>query len=119
MVIVCSDVEATLGWWQRELGLEPLRVTEWRKGTALFPSLRLNADTIVDFLAGERTGENVNHVALTVDVDAAALEALVAERGWDVAVPLNRQLYGARGVGAGVYIRDPEGNVIELRTYPR
>jgi hypothetical protein len=78
----------------------------------------INARTIVDFLPGVRSGENVAHVALTVDVDADSLEDLAAERRWDVVAPLNRQLYGARGIGAGLYIRDPEGNIIELRAYP-
>lgn len=117
VVILCSDIDRTLAWWEQELGLEPVRVEEWRAGTAPFPSLRLNGSTIVDFLPGERAGENIAHVAVEVDVGADALESLVAERGWDVVFPLNRELFGARGMGAGVYIRDPEGNVIELRTY--
>jgi catechol 2,3-dioxygenase-like lactoylglutathione lyase family enzyme len=117
VVILCSDIDRTLAWWQQELGLESVRVDEWRSGGAPFPSLRLNASTIVDFLPGNRTGENIAHVAVEVDVGADQLETLVAERGWDVVFPLNRELFGARGVGAGIYIRDPEGNVIELRTY--
>jgi catechol 2,3-dioxygenase-like lactoylglutathione lyase family enzyme len=117
VVVICSDVENTLAWWQRELGLDPLRLEAFRDGTAPFPSLRLNPNTILDFVVGERTGENVAHVAIEVDADADRLEALVGERGWDVAVPLDRSLFGARGIGAGVYIRDPEGNVLELRTY--
>ncbi len=117
VVILCSDIDRTLAWGQEELGLEPVRVEEWRSGAAPFPSLRLNASTIVDFLPGKRTGENVAHIAVAVDVDADSLEALTAERGWDVVVPLNRELFGARGMGAGIYIRDPEGNVIELRAY--
>jgi catechol 2,3-dioxygenase-like lactoylglutathione lyase family enzyme len=117
VVILCSDIDRTLAWWQQELGLEPVRIDEWRSGGAPFPSLRLNASTIADFLPGNRTGENVAHVAVEVDVDADQLETLVAERGWDVVFPLNRELFGARGLGAGIYIRDPEGNVIELRTY--
>lgn len=117
VVVICSDVEKTLAWWRDELGLEPLRVDEWRAGRAPFPSLRVNDGTIVDFLAGQRTGDNIAHVAVAVDVDRAELDRLVADRGWDVAIPLNDQLYGARGIGAGVYVRDPEGNVIELRTY--
>jgi catechol 2,3-dioxygenase-like lactoylglutathione lyase family enzyme len=117
IVVVCSDVERTMGWWQRELGLEPLGHDEWRAGRAPFPSLRLSASTIVDFVSGERTGENVAHVAVTVDVGGDELAALAEERGWDVAAPLNRSLSGARGIGAGIYVRDPSGNVIELRTY--
>ncbi len=117
VVILCSDIDRTLAWWQEELGLEPVRVEEWRSGAAPFPSLRLNASTIVDFLPGRRTGENVAHIAVAVDVDADALEALTAERGWDVVFPMNRELFGARGMGAGIYIRDPEGTVVELRTY--
>jgi catechol 2,3-dioxygenase-like lactoylglutathione lyase family enzyme len=117
IVILCSDIDRTLAWWQQELSLQPVRVDEWRAGAAPFPSLRLNASTIVDFLPGKRTGENVAHVAVEVDADADTLEALVGERGWDVVFPLNRQLFGARGVGAGIYIRDPEGNVVELRCY--
>ena len=118
IVVICTDVEQTLGWWQRELGLEPRRLDDWRSGVAPFPSLMINARTIIDFLPGERSGENVAHVALTVDVDADSLEELAAERGWDVVAPLNRRLYGARGIGAGLYIRDPEGNILELRAYP-
>ena len=117
IVVVCTDVERTLDWWRRELGLEPVRVDEWRAGQAPFPSLRLGPATIVDFFAGERTGENVAHVALAVDATGDELAALAEERGWDVVSPLNRGLYGAAGTGAGIYVRDPEGNVVELRTY--
>ena len=117
IVVLCGDVERTLAWWQSELGLEPVRVDEWRANTAPFPSLRLSDSTIVDFLPSPRSGENIAHVAVAVDVSADELNTLAEERGWDVVVPLNRELYGARGVGAGLYIRDPEGNIIELRTY--
>jgi catechol 2,3-dioxygenase-like lactoylglutathione lyase family enzyme len=117
VVILCADIDRTLAWWQGELGLEPVRVDEWRSGAAPFPSLRLNSSTIVDFMPGRRSGENIAHIAVEVDVPGSALESLVAERGWDVVSPINRELFGARGTGAGIYIRDPEGNVIELRTY--
>ena len=117
VVVVCSDVERTLRWWREELGLEPVRLEEWRAGTAPFPSLRLSETTVADFVRGERMGENYAHIALAVDVSRDELAALVEERGWDVASPLDSHLFGARGIGAGVYIRDPEGNVLELRTY--
>ncbi len=117
IVVICTDVDRTLGWWRDELGLQPVRLEEWRAGKAPFPSLRLNDATIVDFVQGTRTGENYAHVAVAVDVSRDELAALATARGWDVAVPLNDELFGARGVGAGIYVRDPEGNVVELRTY--
>src|SRR3954469_22560999 len=74
VVIDCHDVERSLAWWCDELGLEPVRVDEWRRGDAPFVSVRLNATTIIDLVAAERTGENINHIAVTVeDVDLAEL----------------------------------------------
>ena len=55
------------------LGLTPERVDEWRDGKAPFPSARVNANTVIDFVAAPRTGENANHVCLVIeptDLDA-------------------------------------------------
>jgi catechol 2,3-dioxygenase-like lactoylglutathione lyase family enzyme len=77
-------------------------------------SVRLDATTIIDLFARERTGENVNHLAVTVDdVDLAEL---VASGRFEVLGGPTR-LFGAQGVGMGVYVRDPDGNTVELRTY--
>ena len=48
---------------------------------------------------GERSGSNVDHIALVVDAD---LDELAAEHG--VAGP--KELFGARGRGRGIYLRD-------------
>jgi catechol 2,3-dioxygenase-like lactoylglutathione lyase family enzyme len=108
------DVEAVLAWYRDELGLEALRVQEWRDKKVLFVSLRISEDTIIDLFEGERTGENVNHIALVVegvDVDElAASGRFTVEMG-------PADLFGARGQGRGVYLRDPAGNLVELRTY--
>ena len=38
---------------------------------------------------------------------------------WSLAVAGGpADLYGARGQGRGLYVRDPDGHVVELRTYP-
>jgi catechol 2,3-dioxygenase-like lactoylglutathione lyase family enzyme len=114
IVIDCADVERSVAWWCGELGLEPLRLEEWRHGRAPFVSVRIDAHTIIDLQAAERTGENVNHIALTVDdVD---LDALATSGQFDV-VRGPATLFGARGIGRGLYVRDPDSNVIELRTY--
>jgi catechol 2,3-dioxygenase-like lactoylglutathione lyase family enzyme len=114
IVLNCADVEKELAWWRDELGLEPLRVDEWRRKEVPFVSIRVNAGTIIDLFEAARSGENLNHVALTVeDVD---LDALAASGRFDVVGGPSR-LFGARGTGTGLYVRDPEGNVVELRTY--
>jgi catechol 2,3-dioxygenase-like lactoylglutathione lyase family enzyme len=113
-VLVAPDVEALIAWYRDELGLQPERLDEWRRGEVLFASLRVSDSTLIDVFTGERTGVNVDHVALTVeDVD---LDELAASGRFDVEMgPMD--LFGARGTGRGVYIRDPAGNRVELRTY--
>ncbi len=114
IVLAVSDVERTLAWYEDALGLEPLRVEEWRRGEAPFPSLRVSESMIIDVIDGPRAGENVDHICLLVDVDD--LDAVVASGRFDVVSGPSR-LWGARGYGQGVYVRDPDGNVLELRHY--
>jgi len=114
IVLAVSDVERTLRWYEEHLGLEPLRVDEWREGDAPFPSLRVNDSMIFDVIVGPRAGENVDHICLLVDTDD--LDALAASGRFDVVGGPSR-LWGARGYGQGLYVRDPDGNVLELRHY--
>jgi catechol 2,3-dioxygenase-like lactoylglutathione lyase family enzyme len=114
IVIVTPDVEATVGWYRDVLGLEILGLDEWRDGTLLFPSARVDATTIIDFLSGEPSGENLNHYALVVDGitadELAATGDFLIEDG-----PGDRS--GAQGVGRSIYVRDPAGVLVELRSY--
>jgi len=114
LVLNVSDVEVSLSWYMLHLGLEPVRVNEWRRGEAPFPSLRINDSAIIDFLSSERSGENLNHFCLVVDdADLHALHAsgVIETEGEP------RRLYGARGIGWGLYVLDPDGNRVELRHY--
>ncbi len=117
IVVLVSDVERSLNWYRDKLGLEALRVEEWRRGEVPFPSLRINADTIIDLFAGERTGVNVDHVALRVEAEAGDLQALVDSGEFEV-VRGPVRVWGARGDGLSVYVRDPDGNQVELKSYP-
>lgn len=112
VVVNTSDVERSLAFYCGVLGLEPVRVEEWRRKEAPFPSVRVNAGTIIDLFATPRTGENVNHFCLVVEpVDFDALKP----RFDVVDGPATR--FGARGDGTSLYVRDPDGNTIELRFY--
>jgi catechol 2,3-dioxygenase-like lactoylglutathione lyase family enzyme len=116
VVLNCRDVEASLRWYTEELGLEPVRAAEWRAGDAPFPSVRVDAGTIIDLLATDRTGVNVDHVCLVVE--PTDLDALARSGRFEVVGdgPVEG-LFGARGLARSLYIRDPDGNTVELRCY--
>ena len=114
VVLNVADVERSLAFYCDELGLAPERVEEWRRGEILFPSVRVDAHTIIDLLAVPRTGENADHLCLVVEpVD---LEA-VKESGRFEVVDGPATRFGARGDGTSLYVKDPDGNTVELRYY--
>lgn len=116
IVLRCRDVEATLAWYVEVLGLAPDRVEEWRAGEVFFPSVRVNADTIIDLLATDDEVESgrLDHVCLVIE--PTDLSALAASGRFDV-VDGPGPRSGARGVGTSLYVRDPDGTVVELRYY--
>ena len=117
LVLKVADVERTLAWYTERLGLAGERVDEWRRGEVLFPSVRVDATTLIDLLAGAPTGTNVDHLCLVLHADAD-LDGLAASGDFDVvgAGPADG-LYGAQGYARSLYVRDPDGTVVELRTY--
>jgi catechol 2,3-dioxygenase-like lactoylglutathione lyase family enzyme len=115
-VLVASDVERTLDWYARHVGLRPMRVDDWRAGEVSFPSLRVDEATIVDVIPGyaDDGRGHVDHICFVVsEADLAALtddpELEIVDQG---------ERYGARGVGQSIYVRDPDGLMVELRCYP-
>jgi len=117
VVFRVSDPERTIAWWRDTFGLQPERLDEWRRHDAPFASVRVTPTTILDLFVGERPegdAANVDHVAFVVeDVD---LDELAASGRVEVeSGPAD--LWGARGMGRGLYLLDPDGNRLELRTY--
>ena len=112
VVVNSSDIERSIAWYCDVLACEPVRVEEWRRGEALFPSVRVTPETIIDLFPAERTGENVHHFCLVIepaDLDALARQFPDARRADD--------LFGARGYASSLYVSDPDGNTVELRYY--
>ena len=114
IVLSVADVERSLAFYCGTLGLEPMRVDEWRDKKVRFPSARVNAETIIDLAFGERSGTNLDHFCLVIEpIDFDALlnsGEIEIERG-----PAVRT--GAKGDGHSVYLRDPDQNLVELRYY--
>jgi catechol 2,3-dioxygenase-like lactoylglutathione lyase family enzyme len=114
IVLNVTDVERSLAFYTGELGLEPINVEEWRRGERFFPSVRVDAGSIIDLIALPRTGENLDHFCLVVEpMDFDALKA--SGRFEIVDGPDIR--FGARGDGTSIYLRDPDATLVELRYY--
>ncbi|MBL1091110.1 MULTISPECIES: VOC family protein [Streptomyces] len=121
LVLKVRDIERALDFYCGPLGLEPVRVEEWRAGEAPFPSVRINPVTIIDLIthpedeAGAAPATNVDHICLVVDpldwqevIESGVFTVLEG--------PVGR--YGARGDAQSIYVQDPDGNTVELRWYP-
>ncbi|GJD08618.1 hypothetical protein Gasu2_29100 [Galdieria sulphuraria] len=128
IVINAFDVEVLLRFYSDLLEFPCVRLTEWRQGKVPFPSVRLNDETIIDLfptklwkgentVVRDSTTLNVNHFCITL-----------AKVDWDYLVKKLAQhnihpesgpkvLFGAKGNGTSIYIRDPENNLVELRYY--
>jgi len=114
IVVNCADVEKSLAWYCDVLGLPAERVEEWRAGETFFPSVRIDEHTIIDLFPTARDGENINHFCIVIE--PTDLDAVAASGVFDVMDgPATR--WGARGDGTSLYVRDPDGNTIELRYY--
>jgi glyoxylase I family protein len=126
IVLNVSDVERSLKYYTEVLGLQGERVNEFREGKVGFPSVRINASTIIDLfpkkadsraLTEAKNNANLNHFCLVVGAqDFAGIVDYLKENQISVlAGPVSR--WGARGQATSVYFLDPDGNEIEIRCY--
>ena len=121
-----EDAEKMLAFYAKVLLFATERLEEYRRGDVPFPSVRLNADTIIDLFPkqmwqksagmGQDRGR-LNHFCIVLDKQAweNLLERLQAGR---VAIEEGpAPSWGAHGTGISIYFRDPEDNLIEARQY--
>ncbi len=113
LVLNVADAKRSLAFYVDVLGLEPVRLAEWEAGEAPFVSVRVDANTIIDLMEQEVTGRNVDHFCLVVEDD---ITELAASGTLDVELG-PASLFGARGQGDAIYVRDPDGHRVELRSY--
>ncbi|UNZ16568.1 VOC family protein [Streptomyces sp. 891-h] len=116
LVLNVGDVERALEFYCGPLGLEPVRVEEWRAGQVPFPSVRVSPSMIIDLLDRPRGESNVDHICLVVE--PLDWQTVIDSGDFDVIEgPVSR--FGARGTAESIYVRDPDGNTVELRWYPQ
>jgi glyoxylase I family protein len=117
VVLRCADRERALRFYIDVLGL-----TEERRIEQIGLIQLRAGQSMIDLVpAPDRSsegGRNVDHLCLGVENDDfEGLLRYLRERGVEM-IGEPGQRYGARGMGVSVYIRDPEGNVVELKQMP-
>ncbi|MGQ4808820.1 Virulence protein [Candidatus Entotheonellaceae bacterium PAL068K] len=125
IVLNVQDTDKILDFYTRVLGLKPERVEAFRQGQVPFPSVRLNADTIIDLFptatgsgaASEVRSKDLNHFCMVIE--KTDMQQVIAHlEGHGVRIeqgPVTR--WGARGNATSIYFYDPEQHQIELRYY--
>jgi catechol 2,3-dioxygenase-like lactoylglutathione lyase family enzyme len=124
VVLRVRDLEAALRFWRDALGCpverssDALGLYQLRAGDSLIDLLPVEGP--LGRLGGAPAaaeGRNVDHVALTLaHFDEAAIRAHLARHG--VAPGDVAPRYGAEGTGPSMYVKDPDGNVVELKGPP-
>jgi len=109
----CDVIGCTVDHYRPKLGLMQLRA-----GSALIDLVPIEGRLgRVGGAPPGVEGRNVDHFCLQVEpFDATALTAHLRAHGIDPGVV--EQRYGADGTGPSIYVRDPDGNTVELKGPP-
>jgi len=121
VVLRVVDVERAISFYRDVLGCkeerrsDELGLHQLRAGRSLIDLVDVAGP--LGRAGGDAPGEgarNVDHIALQVsDFDEAAVRRHLEAHGVEPGEV--RQLYGAEGTGPAMYIRDPDGNTVELK----
>jgi glyoxylase I family protein len=119
VVFRCRDQRRMLDFYTRLLGMveerriEQIGLVQLRAGRSMIDLVPAQPDE------KNEAPKNVDHVCLGIETtDMAEIARHLKESAVEViGEPAMR--YGAHGMGPSIYLRDPEGNVIELKQMPR
>lgn len=121
LVLRAHDAPRLIDFYTRVLGLTVERVqariglTQLRAGTSLIDIVAV--DSQLGRLGGAgpgAEGRNLDHFCLNVEgFDLEAVKAWLESQGVEIGEEGVR--YGSGGEGVSLYLKDPEGNGLELR----
>jgi catechol 2,3-dioxygenase-like lactoylglutathione lyase family enzyme len=132
VVLWVESPKRALEFYVDVMGLASVRQQDFEEGSASFPSVRLNETALLDLMdrsnisavrdftgsGDEVGGAPINHICLSMTAaEFASLTARLGEHGVEMKSG-GEHAFGAQGsAGQSAYIRDPDGNVLELRHY--
>ena len=114
VVLNVADIARSVRFYRDALGARIEREIE----DIGMVQLRLGA-SLIDLLPAARAPDarNMDHFCLRIaPFDEAAIRMHLEAQGIEVPKPARR--YGADGFGPSIYIKDPDGNIVELKGPP-
>jgi catechol 2,3-dioxygenase-like lactoylglutathione lyase family enzyme len=126
IVLNVRDMDTTLDFYSNVLGLQTERLAEFREGKVPFPSVRINADTVIDLFPTAPADDGVspqrtdlNHFCLVLGKDDMP-EFMSHLQAHNVPITEGPGIrWGAHGHGTSIYFCDPEQRRIEVRCYDK
>ncbi len=124
VVLRVKDMERALAFYRDVLGcreerrVEDIGLVQLRAGRTLIDLVEVSSPLGQQGGAAPgKEGRNVDHIALRIATfDEARLSDHLEAHG--IAPGEVKRRYGAEGQGPSMYIKDPDGNVIELKGPP-
>lgn len=125
LVINAANVEKTSHFYRDLLNCSIERWDEFCQGQVKFPSLRISDTFIIDIFPPKMWGSdkdadkapNINHFCLATTqqhwqkvTEYVARKGITIEKGPE-------EFWGARGNGMSIFVKDPDGNTVEIRKY--
>lgn len=119
------SIDAMVDFYSNLLGISVERYDAFLKGEADFPTLRLTDDCVINLFpetmwANESSSQtnsthNLNHLCLRMEEDRwTHIKSCLEENKVAIEIgPTARE--GALGHGMSIFLRDPDGNLIELK----
>lgn len=114
LVIEVFDMNRSLDFYCHLLGLQPERLELYRSGQVPFVSVRAGS-TLIDLFPAKRPRPGPPHFCLEFDDPMDAIVTSLTQANLNPSKP--EQRFGARGMGMSVYVHDPDGHEVEIRTY--
>jgi catechol 2,3-dioxygenase-like lactoylglutathione lyase family enzyme len=123
IVFNVRDVDASAGWYERVLGMKRVDATAddgERRTSMTFGQNKINLRPIdasqESWFTGKAPSAGGQDVCFLVDTRPDAVAAHFRSSGIDIELgPVTKS--GAQGPICSVYVRDPDGNLIEVSSY--
>ncbi len=117
LVLTVSDPDRTSAFYQRVLGMQPITFGDGRRALTFGPS-KINLHKAEHEITPHAARPTPGSADLCLVTNSTPEHVLAALKATGIATELGPvPRTGARGPITSVYIRDPDGNLIEIASY--